>query len=70
LCGETLGEKGDEEEGRAMMGDRDGMRELGREAYMNADGGRRRKLMELVEKVDQERGWDVLWVEVCRRLVM
>jgi hypothetical protein len=41
-----------------------------REEYMEADNGRRSRLMELADKVGGDEGWDVLWVDVCRRFLM
>jgi hypothetical protein len=32
--------------------------------------GRRQKLIDLAAKIDEEQGWDVLWVDVCRRFLM
>lgn len=56
--------------GKALLVGKDGVRDVGREAYMGSDGGRRQELMDLAEKVDKENGWDVLWVDVCRRFLM
>ena len=59
-----------DEEGTALMVGKEGVAEVKREAYMESDGGRRRKLMDLAEKVNKKTGWDVLWVDVCRRFLM
>lgn len=58
------------EKGRALMVNDKGAREVERAEYMDSDEGRRRRLMELAEKVDGKEGWDVLWVDVCRRFLM
>jgi carboxylesterase type B len=54
----------------ALLVDQHGVRSIEREEYMGADGGRRRRLMELADRVDAEEGWDILWVDVCRRFLM
>jgi carboxylesterase type B len=58
------------EEGKVLRVGKEGVREVGRKEYMESDGGRRRKLAELADRVDKETGWDVLWVDVCRRFLM
>ena len=58
------------EGGRALVIGRDGVKEVGRGEYMESDGRRREKLMDLAGRVDEEKGWDVLWVDVCRRFLM
>jgi carboxylesterase type B len=54
----------------AMVIDVEGVSKVKREEYMEADNGRRSRLMELAEKVGGDEGWDVLWVDVCRRFLM
>lgn len=57
--------------GRAMVVDENGIKEVGKDVYLDGeDGGRRRKLMGLADKVNEKEGWDVLWVDVCRRFLM
>ncbi|KAF2032532.1 alpha/beta-hydrolase [Setomelanomma holmii] len=60
----------DELEGRGLVIDKDGVREVEKEAYIHSDGERRRQLMELADRLDREEGWDVLWVDICRRFLM
>jgi carboxylesterase type B len=55
------------EHGEALLVGKHGVSEVKREEYMN---GRRRKLMDLADDMDQENGWDILWVDVCRRFLM
>jgi carboxylesterase type B len=55
------------EDGRAMIVGKDGVKEIERKEYMD---GRRQKLIDLAAKIDEEQGWDVLWVDVCRRFLM
>lgn len=59
---ERFGEKG----GGMVIG-KEGVRRVESGEYM---AGRRERLMELAEKIDEKEGWDVLWVDVCRRFLM
>lgn len=47
--------------------DEKGVRAVERGKFMD---GRRQKLMDLAEKVDEKEGGDILWVDVCRRFLM
>jgi carboxylesterase type B len=55
------------DDGDAVVVGKEGVSEVRREAYMD---GRRREVMELADEVDGDRGWDILWVDVCRRFLM
>ncbi|KAL6708237.1 hypothetical protein ACN47E_003421 [Coniothyrium glycines] len=57
-------------EHKAVLVDAKGIREVGEGAYLDNDGGRRKKLFEFADRVAGRKGWDVLWVEVCRRFLM
>jgi carboxylesterase type B len=59
--------EGEGEGGNALVVGRDGVKEVGRDEYMS---GRRHELMDLADEIDGEDGWDVLWVDVCRRFLM
>jgi carboxylesterase type B len=64
--GEWMGKRFTEG-GSAVLVGKDGVREVQREEYMK---GRREALMALADEVDAEDGWDILWVDVCRRFLM
>jgi carboxylesterase type B len=52
-----------------LVGDR-GVEEVGSEAWLENDERRRARLFELAEQSAGDAGWDVLWVDVCRRFLM
>jgi carboxylesterase type B len=55
------------EGGSAVVIGVEGVRDVQREEYME---GRREALIALADEVDGEEGWDILWVDVCRRFLM
>lgn len=64
------GSKNESQKGVAMVVANGGMDEQEEGVYLGEDGARRRKLLELAQKCDGEKGWDVLWEQVCRRFLM
>jgi hypothetical protein len=52
-----------------MVGEQ-GVGEVGSEAWMENDEGRRKRLFDLAQRVDADTGLDVLWVDICRRFLM
>ncbi|KAI8940587.1 hypothetical protein NX059_001861 [Plenodomus lindquistii] len=56
--------------GDALLVDQEGVREVARHEYMSCDEGRRSRLFALAEEIAGDDGWDVLWVDVCRRFLM
>jgi carboxylesterase type B len=64
LCGVYSDEDGD---GKALIVGREGVREIHGGEYMR---GRRQELVDLAGTIDGDKGWDVLWVDVCRRFLM
>lgn len=67
-CGEYIGEG---REGRkGLVVGEEGVREVGDEEWLENDGGRRRRLFELAQKVKGDAGCDVLWMDVGRRFLM
>jgi carboxylesterase type B len=65
MAGQGGGENGGNR--KALVVNEKSVREEGEKEWM---GERREKLFELADRVDRERGWDVLWVDVCRRFLM
>jgi carboxylesterase type B len=63
ICGEYKSEAG----AKALVVGKEGVREVERQGYM---GGRRDKLMDLARRTDKVNGWDILWVDICRRFLM
>jgi len=59
-----------EKKGVAMVVGNERMVEQGEDVYLGEDGARRRKLFELAQRCDGEKGWDILWEGVCRRFLM
>lgn len=57
-------------EGNALVVDGEGVREVGKEAYLGSDERRRERLFGLAEQIKGRYGRDVLWVDVCRRFLM
>jgi carboxylesterase type B len=55
---------------RGFMVGEEGVEEVGGEAWMENDEGRRRRLFDLAQRVDTDTGLDVLWVDICRRFLM
>ncbi|KAI4918512.1 hypothetical protein J4E90_002897 [Alternaria incomplexa] len=66
-CAEFVGVDGGR---RGLMVDEGGVREVGSEAWLENDEGRRRRLFDLARQIDADTGLDVLWVDVCRRFLM
>ncbi|KAG9196195.1 hypothetical protein G6011_01316 [Alternaria panax] len=66
-CARFVG--GDGERRGFMVGEQ-GVGEVGSEAWMENDEGRRRRLFDLAQRIDADTGLDVLWVDVCRRFLM
>lgn len=58
-----------EEDGKAMVVGKDGLRIAGKEEYMG-EGTRRGKLLALAETEGGEEGVDLLWDGVCRKFLM
>ncbi|KAK5074960.1 hypothetical protein LTR64_001165 [Lithohypha guttulata] len=57
----------DEETGNALrIGDED-LKMQQKSEYMDEDGQRRKRLLELAEREKGEQGWDHLWEGVCRK---
>lgn len=54
----------------ALVIDQNGVREMQGKELMDADGGRRRRLLELADRVDPVHGRDILWNVLCRRFLM
>lgn len=57
-------------ERRGLIVDKDGVRDVGEEEWLDNDDGRRRRLFELAQKVKGDAGCDVLWMDVGRRFLM
>ena len=55
------------EEGTALRVGEVALDVLKKEDYMEEDGKRRYRLLELAKKEKGEEGWDYLWEGVCRR---
>ncbi|KAF1928965.1 alpha/beta-hydrolase [Didymella exigua CBS 183.55] len=55
---------------KGLMVSKDGVRDVGEEEWLDNDGGRRRRLFELAQKVKGDGGCDVLWMDVGRRFLM
>jgi carboxylesterase type B len=66
-CERYIGRDG--EDRKALLVNEQGVREVGRGEYMENDE-RRSRLFELADRVAGDAGWDVLWVDVCRRFLM
>jgi carboxylesterase type B len=66
-CAKFIGVDG---ERRGVMVDGGGVGEVGSEAWLENDEGRRRRLFDLARHIDADAGLDVLWVDVCRRFLM
>jgi carboxylesterase type B len=60
----------DEKDRKALLVSDQGVSEVGRENYMDNNEGRRSSLFELADRVAGDAGWDILWVDVCRRFLM
>jgi len=71
VVGKNGGGGGDKtKKGVAMVVGNEGMEEQDEDVYLDEDEARRRKLFELAQKCDAEKGWDTLWEGVCRRFLM
>ncbi|KAJ4986860.1 carboxylesterase [Stagonosporopsis vannaccii] len=57
-------------ERRGLMVNKDGVRDVAEEGWLDNDNGRRRGLFELAQRVQGDAGCDVLWMEVGRRFLM
>jgi carboxylesterase type B len=55
---------------KALLVNEQGVREVDRTEYMENDERRRSRLFDLANWVAGDAGWDVLWVDVCRRFLM
>jgi len=55
---------------RGLMVNKEGVRDVGEEEWLDNDQGRRRRLLELAQKVKGDAGCDVLWMDVGRRFLM
>jgi carboxylesterase type B len=66
-CAKFIGVDG---ERRGVMVQEGGVGEVGSEAWLENDKGRRRRLFDLARQIDADTGLDVLWVDVCRRFLM
>ncbi|KAF2629921.1 alpha/beta-hydrolase [Macroventuria anomochaeta] len=55
---------------RGLMVNKDGVREIGEEQWLDNDESRRRRLFELAQRVKGDAGCDVLWMDVGRRFLM
>lgn len=69
-CATYIGDKEGRGERRGLVVGVDGVREVGEGEWLDVDGGRRRKLFELAQRVKGDEGCDVLWMEVGRRFLM
>jgi carboxylesterase type B len=58
------------QEKRGLMVNKEGVRDVGEEEWLDIDEGRRRRLFELAQKVRGDAGCDVLWMDVGRRFLM
>jgi len=57
-------------ERRGLMVNKDGVRDVGDEEWLDNDEGRRRRLFELAQRARGDAGCDVLWMGVGRRFLM
>lgn len=57
-------------ERRGLMVNKDGVRDVGDEEWLDNDEGRRRRLFELAQRARGDAGCDVLWMDVGRRFLM
>ncbi|RYE44607.1 MAG: hypothetical protein EOP21_07090 [Hyphomicrobiales bacterium] len=55
---------------RGLMVNKDGVRDVGEEEWLDTDERRRRRLFELAYRVKEDAGCDVLWMDVGRRFLM
>jgi carboxylesterase type B len=55
---------------RGLIVNKEGVRDVGEEEWLDNDQERRRRLLELAQKVKGEAGCDVLWMDVGRRFLM
>lgn len=62
--------RGERRERRGLMINKDGVRDVGEEEWLNHDEGRRRRLFDLAQRVNGDAGYDVLWMDVGRRFLM
>jgi carboxylesterase type B len=67
-CERYIGKSG--EDRKALLVGQQGVREVDRTEYMENKDRRRSRLFELADRVAGEAGWDVLWVDVCRKFLM
>lgn len=55
---------------RGLIVNKEGVRDVGEEEWLDNDQGRRRRLLELAQRVRGDAGCDVLWMDVGRRFLM
>lgn len=67
-CEEYIGEGRTARKG--LMVNKEGVRDVGEQEWLDNDDSRRRRLFELAERVKGDAGCDVLWMDVGRRFLM
>ncbi|KAF3047579.1 hypothetical protein E8E12_010545 [Didymella heteroderae] len=67
-CEEYIGK--DRKGRRGLMVNKEGVRGVGEEEWLDDDASRRRRLFELAQRVKGEAGCDILWMDVGRRFLM
>lgn len=66
-CEEYIGGEGKR---KGLIVDEKEVREVGEEAWLDNEAGRRRRLFELGQRAAGDAGCDVLWMDMCRRFLM